>query len=332
MDFQIFLEKLATWGLEFFSRYYGNYPGIVTRNDDPSGAGRIQASVPSVGLKYPVDVWIEPASPLSGPGRGFFCPPEVGDGVWVWFRNGNGRHPHGYLGGWYANGELAEDFHYTESNSAPERRGFAFRKGHRLVFNEEKEKETVRLVWHQEDPDSEVHTDPQAVADLGSGSTAYLGWDENGTAQLTNKDGAILELNAQAGNILLQQKDGNWMNVTSDGFVFSTAKGSFVSFEGKKATMAFNDGITLMGKAVSLQAAAVHLTGNLAVKSAVVGEDLVAWLATVTTWMTALQVWIAAHVHPTTAPGAPTTPAVPPPPPAPAPAPPNILSQKVKLS
>lgn len=78
--------------------------GIVTDTQDPRNLGRIRLRIPTLesGSAYESQ-WIPVASPMSGPARGFFFSPEVGDEALVAFDNGNIDHP--YVIGYLYNGQ-----------------------------------------------------------------------------------------------------------------------------------------------------------------------------------------------------------------------------------
>ena len=42
------LSEILNTGLERYGKYYGTYSGVVFRNNDPSGRGRISVSVPTI--------------------------------------------------------------------------------------------------------------------------------------------------------------------------------------------------------------------------------------------------------------------------------------------
>lgn len=85
------------------NRYYGVEDGIVVRNDDPEGLGRVTIRIAGI---IEETSWALPLSVGGGSrGRGLFMPPEVGADVAVWFHRGD---PHGtpkYLPGHWGRGE-----------------------------------------------------------------------------------------------------------------------------------------------------------------------------------------------------------------------------------
>jgi hypothetical protein len=63
------------------TRFFGKFRGVVKRNTDPLGRGRLQVLVPQVMEDSPA--WAMPCVPYAGKDRGFFALPDEGTGVWV---------------------------------------------------------------------------------------------------------------------------------------------------------------------------------------------------------------------------------------------------------
>jgi hypothetical protein len=85
------------------TRYYGKFRGSVVNNLDPSRIGRIQVSVPDVGIK--TSSWALPCLPTTGSGCGVFTVPTVGAAVWVEFEQGDPDHPIWVGGFWGSSSE-----------------------------------------------------------------------------------------------------------------------------------------------------------------------------------------------------------------------------------
>jgi uncharacterized protein involved in type VI secretion and phage assembly len=84
------------------SRRYGIYPARVERVDDPQGEGRVRVSFPWMGGNNQ-GYWAPIANAMSGPGRGFWIMPEVGDEAVVMFEQGDPNHP--WIVGFSHNGD-----------------------------------------------------------------------------------------------------------------------------------------------------------------------------------------------------------------------------------
>jgi hypothetical protein len=72
--------------------YFGKYRGTVINVNDPLGLCRVQVMVPDIAGLAPA-TWAMPALPFAGEGHGLVLLPEVGDGVWVEFEQGDPSYP-----------------------------------------------------------------------------------------------------------------------------------------------------------------------------------------------------------------------------------------------
>jgi hypothetical protein len=86
------------------TKYYGKYRGMVLNNIDPMQTGRVQVQVPDV-LGPSISSWAMPCLPIAGKQSGVYCVPQVGDGVWVEFEQGDPDYPI-WVGGFW--GSAAE--------------------------------------------------------------------------------------------------------------------------------------------------------------------------------------------------------------------------------
>ncbi len=82
--------------------YYGKYRGTVVDNVDPMLMGRLQVSVPALGVP---SAWAMPCFPVTGDQAGAWMIPSPGTGVWVEFERGEVDNPI-WSGCWY--GSAAE--------------------------------------------------------------------------------------------------------------------------------------------------------------------------------------------------------------------------------
>ena len=190
--FENFFSNLMLHGLEYFKRYYGSYMAIVRDNKDPEGRGRIQAYCPEVGQQDPGPaVWIQPALSGAGNSRGTFWPPEIGDGVWVKFANGDPSKPKTYHGGWYGTGEVPAEF--ATDSDVPDKRGMMTRGGHSIVFSDTPGDERLEITWHK----------PSAV--------------EEDRTKTPERTGQVAFLRFVEDSIVLQVKDTKTQIVIEDG-------------------------------------------------------------------------------------------------------------------
>ncbi len=91
--------------------FFGKYRGLVTSNEDPTGRGRLQITVPTVmGNER---LWALPCAPYAGDGVGFFALPPVDTSVWIEFEAGDPTYPI-WVGCFWGDGQI------PRGDSAPE--------------------------------------------------------------------------------------------------------------------------------------------------------------------------------------------------------------------
>lgn len=156
-----FARRLREFGLETaIDRFYSNYPGKVTRNDDPQQQGRVKLTSPSLGRTDELLYWAYPVSPFAGSNYGFYFPPEAGDAVWVWFENGDAQSPC-YAGSWFCNPDdnkkpstscVPAEFR-SDTAASPTRRGIKTKRGHGLMFEDDADQAAVEF-WAGEQEDT----------------------------------------------------------------------------------------------------------------------------------------------------------------------------------
>jgi uncharacterized protein involved in type VI secretion and phage assembly len=252
MDFQAFYETLILRGLEPFKKYYGFYRGTVMRNDDPEKRGRIQVKVLQVGHMDTLNIWVDPAFDAAGTSRGGFFPPEVGDSVRVAFEHGQPEKPVLYIGGWFGTADLPSELAYTEgakvagvtgTRSVPEKRGFVTRKGHRLIFNDTKDTESVELSWHQPDPSdasvsADTNGDRSKTASRTSGKTSTLLFDSEGNITITNANGSRVHLSSEDQNIVITDENDNVITMDSTGITLDSSRNTKIVLKADQVELA----------------------------------------------------------------------------------------------
>ena len=75
------------------SKGWGIAIGLVTNNRDPAGLGRVKVRFPWLS-ESEQSTWARMATPMAGPGKGFFCLPEINDEVLVAFEHGRIKRPY----------------------------------------------------------------------------------------------------------------------------------------------------------------------------------------------------------------------------------------------
>lgn len=102
-----FIQNIRSLGLEFYSRYYGVYRGVVVDNEDPDMRGRLIIKVPGIWGDDIHEKWVFGKGLYAGSDIGFFALPNKGDGIWVSFENGDPKYPV-WEYGWWGKDDLPE--------------------------------------------------------------------------------------------------------------------------------------------------------------------------------------------------------------------------------
>jgi len=254
------LIKLARYIEE---KHFGKYRGFVVDNMDPKKLGRMKLTIPSV-LGEEVSDWALPCLPYGGlPGQGLFAIPDVDAQLWVEFEEGDVSRPVWVGTFWQQEGDVPED----AALGAPTTRLLQTASGHILQFDDADGEERIRI----------HHT-----------GDAEIVFDPDGRITLTDAAGASLTLDADAGEIKLNDANGNSMLMSSSGTTVEDANGG-------KIEMA-SAGITVKGTKIVVDGTQVMLGGEG-------GEPVIKGQSFLSLFMT--------HIHPTAAPGAPTAPPIP---------------------
>ena len=91
--FDNFIGNLVKKGLEYFGRYYSQYPGIVIDNNDHLNMGRVKVAVPEVTGDSPIGTWALPTFNFAGENYGSQIIPPQGTTVTVSFKYGSPKAP-----------------------------------------------------------------------------------------------------------------------------------------------------------------------------------------------------------------------------------------------
>jgi len=282
-------------------QFFGKYRGIVKDNKDPLKLGRLKVSVPSLMIAdvkkkdsdESVSDWAWPCLPWGGAAdQGFFFVPEVGANVWMEYEEGNLDHPI-WVGTYWANPS-------SKTQIPDEAQDMAGTKD---------DKEPQRRVLKTPSGHTLEFCDikDKERINLVHKDGALINMDEKGSITVINKKGSLLYLNADGAEACLIDENGNSVSMNSDGVTVTSKDGSVVDL-GK-------DVVQVIAKNVHIRSQTVSL-GEGAMEPAILGRTFAAMFD--------------AHMHPTTAPGAPTGPPIPLPMPLSVPTNP-ALSQCVKV-
>jgi uncharacterized protein involved in type VI secretion and phage assembly len=230
---------------------YGKYRGFVVDNQDPEKRGRLLLRIPSVFADQTTD-WALPCLPFGGlADQGLFVVPEVDSQVWVEFEEGDMQRPIWTGTFWQQESDVPAE----AAIDPPTTRVFKTPSGHILQFDDESGKEKFSLV-HPTEADFTI--------------------DENGTMALTDANGSKVTLDADAGEIVVEDANGNTLTMSSSGTTVEDANGN-------KIEMAAS-GVTVEGQQVIVKGNQVMLAGQG-------GEPIIKGQSFLTLFAT--------HMHPT---------------------------------
>jgi uncharacterized protein involved in type VI secretion and phage assembly len=241
-------------------RYYGKYRGLVADNLDPDKRGRLKVRVPSV-LGEVTSDWALPCFPYGGAADlGFIAVPPVGAMVAVEFMEGDLSAPI-WTGAFWRSAdqvpaEVAGDGASTKLLKTD--------SGHVVSFEDKEGEEAVTLT---------------------SAAGAVLEMNAGGSFALTDSGGATVTLDAEAGQIVIEDANGNSITLSSSGITATDGSGNEI------ATSA--SGVTVSGTTIKIEGQSVAIGGAG-------GEPLIKGQ----TFMAMFN----AHTHNCTAPGAPSGP------------------------
>jgi hypothetical protein len=222
---------IRDFGLEYFGRWYGWYPGVVTSVDDPDGQGRIKVRVPMLQVDPRSDEIPDYAYPMfgpwtPGPDKGSYNVPRVGDSVWVGFRNGNPSNPMYAPWGWYGQNERPSEFETTED------RGWKTHSGHVVRFRDADGDESI-LIRHRGGAKVEMISDDHITIETNAGDIIRL--DSTGSILFQHRAGTSVELmdsrvDIQASQSVLIQSpaitlQGNRVEIAGPGAIHPLVKG-----------------------------------------------------------------------------------------------------------
>lgn len=241
-------------------RYYGKYRAFIADNKDPEKRGRVKLTIPSV-IGGTVSEWALPVTPYGGgSGFGFLAVPPVDAQVVAEFMEGDISAPLWTGTFWRTDSEVPSEVTSTE----PTLKLLKTESGH---------------LFSLEDKDGDEKITLQSKAG------AKLELDAEGTIALTDKNGATVKVDAQAGEIRIEDSNGNTIVLSSSGIAATDGSGNEISTSAS--------GVTVSGATIEVKGQSVVLGGAG-------GEPLVKG--------TSFMAIFNAHTHNCTAPGTPSGP------------------------
>jgi phage baseplate assembly protein gpV len=243
---------------------FGKFRASVVDNKDPQKRGRLKLQIPSVLADQESD-WALPCLPYGGIGQqGMFFVPEIDAQVWAEFEEGDISRPVWVGTFWQQESDTPKD----AAKDEPTTRLFQTKSGHILQFDDEEGEEQFRL-FHPADAEMII--------------------DKNGSISLTDTSGAVLKMDADNSEIVIEDANGNIMTMDSSGTRVEDSNGNVIEMAAA--------GITVEAPKIVIKGSQVHL-GDEGGEPVIKGQSFLGLFAT--------------HIH-TVAPvvGGPTSPPIP---------------------
>ena len=243
---------------------YGTYRGVVVDNKDPQKSGRLKLKIPTVsGDQTPG--WALPCLPsVDGHYQRMFVVPEVGAQVWVEFEEGEIQSPI-----WTGVSEQAScDPAETAGNADPDPCQSLTKCCQFIECDDTVGKEFIRL---HHPTQSEMILEP------------------NGSVSIRDASGAVLRMDAENNEIIVEDSHGNSLSMKSSGIKVEDSSDNVIVMSAS--------GITVKAPEIVIEGAEVHL-GDTGGEPVIKGQSFLGLFAT--------------HIH-TSAPvvGGPTSPPIP---------------------
>ena len=242
------------------TKYYGKYRGFVTDVKDPDNRGRVKVTVPSI-LGEGESQWAEPCFPYVGwADAALIAVPPVGAAIFVEFIEGDASAPV-WVGGFIRDpNDMPEDYRDQLVKM------IRTETGHMLIFDD-----------FDEEPKITLHSSTDAKVEM----------DHEGSIQLTGQDGALVKIDAAAGEIVVEDANGNSITMSASGIACEDANGNQITTSAS--------GVEVKGTTINIEGSSVTVGGAG-------GEPLIKG----STFLSLFN----SHTHPCTAPGSPSGPPV----------------------
>lgn len=239
-------ETLLRLAKEVDIRRYGKYRGVVVDNQDPQKRARLKLRIPSV-LGDQISDWSLPCFPYGGmEQQGMFMVPDVDAQVWVEFEEGDIHRPIWVGTFWQQEGDPPEEAGKEE----PTTRMLKTSSGHILQFDDEEGEEQIRLFHPAE---------------------AELVIDSNGSITVTDASGAMLKMDAEQSEIIIEDANGNTMTMNGSGTTIEDSNGHSIEMAAA--------GVTVDASKIVIKGGQVHL-GDEGGESVIKGDSFLGMYAT----------------------------------------------------
>jgi hypothetical protein len=126
------------------------------------------------------------------------------------------------------------------------RRGFITPNGHMILFDDTKGKEKINFTWVQEQSD-------------GTKKYQYMSMDEKGSLTIANKNGSMIFMNAEAGQLTVIDEHGNYYGSSKEGITIADKFQNFIQFKDGAMQIISQGNMTIMGNSVDIKSGSVNL-------------------------------------------------------------------------
>ena len=173
--------------------------GIVTKNQDPKGWGRVRVKFPTLTEEHESN-WARVVGYGIGSNRGNDCIPEIGDEVLIGFEHGDIHRPYVLGGVWNGKDKPPEHVNDSIQEGKVRLRTFDTRTGHRMQFVEEDKGSSHKGIHFHTVYGHQIHLN-----------------DSEKFAEVKTKGGHQVRLEDQGKKILIKTQGGHTYELSDQG-------------------------------------------------------------------------------------------------------------------
>ncbi|NJM76030.1 MAG: VgrG-related protein [Acaryochloridaceae cyanobacterium RU_4_10] len=243
--------------------------GIVTKNKDPKGWGRVKVKYPTL-TEQDESHWARVIGLGASNDRGFYCLPEIDDEVLIGFEHGDIHRPYVIGGVWNGKDKTVETVDDTIKNGKVRLRTIKTRTGHTIQFVEEDDMRSKAGIYITTKAGHQIDlNDSEKFIEIQTAGRHQIRLDDPAsTISIRTKMGQSLTFRDPGMKVTLQTtgfvnvKAASGVNVATGGFV-NVKAGGFVNVTATGTLSAKTVGpISLMSAAnITLAAPTISLSG-----------------------------------------------------------------------
>jgi phage protein D len=243
--------------------------GIVTKNKDPKGWGRVKVKYPTL-TEQDESHWARVIGLGASNDRGFYCLPEIDDEVLIGFEHGDIHRPYVIGGVWNGKDKTVETVDDTIKNGKVRLRTIKTRTGHTIQFVEEDDMRSKAGIYITTKAGHHINlNDSEKFIEIQTAGRHQIRLDDPAsTISIKTKMGQSLTFRDPGMKVTLQTtgfvnvKAASGVNVATSGFV-NVKAGGFVNVKAIGTLSANTIGpISLTSAAnITLAAPTISLSG-----------------------------------------------------------------------